>query len=283
MKVAVIGANGQLGSDLVRTKPQGVELISLTHRDIEISNLNSVMETFKSLKTDAVINTAAFHKTDLCEDKPKEAFKVNSVGLKYLAEAANTYGFILVHISTDYVFDGKKGELKEPYYESDLPNPLNVYGISKLSGEFLVKNYLERYYIVRVASLFGKAGASGKGGNFVYTILNRAKTKQPLKIVDDIYMSPTYTFDAAKEIWKLLLDKRDFGIYHITNSGFCSWFEFAREILKIAHINTDIQSVSHKEFKTKAKRPLWSPLASEKGVNLPHWRDALERFIKELI
>jgi len=280
MKVAVIGAGGQLGSDLERTKPQGVEIISLTHKDIEITNLNSVMETFKNLKIDVVINTAAFHKTDLCEDKPEKAFAVNSVGVKYLAEAANIYNFILFHISTDYVFDGKKGKLKEPYYESDQPNPLNVYGLSKLAGEIIIRNYLKRFYIARVASLFGKAGASGKGGNFVYTILNKAQKGETIKVVNNIFMSPTYTYDAAKEIWNILLEGKPYGIYHVANKGFCSWYEFAVKILEIANIRTDIEPVHHMEFEIKAKRPLWSVLGSEKGIELPSWVDALRRFIK---
>ncbi len=283
MRVVLLGASGQLGCDLKRTVPPNVKLFSLTRNELDITLKTNVETVLENLKPDIVINTSAYVKVDKAEEEINEAFKVNAIGVKYLVEICKKLKITLLHISTDYVFDGKKGKLKEPYYESDQPNPLNVYGISKLSGELLIRNYLERYYIIRVASLFGKAGASGKGGNFVYTILNKAKAKQPLKVVNDIYMSPTYTLDAAKEIWKLLLEKREFGIYHITNSGYCSWFEFAKEIIKIAKIDTDIKPVSHTEFKTKAKRPLWSPLSSEKGIKLPHWKTALDRFLKEII
>jgi len=280
MKVVLIGANGQLGSDLRRTAPSNVKLFSLTRKELDITLKTDVETILENLKPDIVINTSAYVKVDKAEEEIDEAFKVNAIGVKYLVEICEKLKITLLHISTDYVFDGKKGKLKEPYYESDQANPLNVYGISKLAGEIIIRNYLEKFYIVRVASLFGKAGASGKGGNFVYTILNKAKKGEPIKVVNDIFMSPTYTYDAAKEIWNILLEGKPYGIYHVTNKGFCSWYEFAVKILEIANIRVDIKPVKHTEFKMKAKRPLWSPLESEKGIELPPWEEALERFIK---
>jgi len=285
MKVAVIGANGQLGSDLLRAglKYSNVELIPLTRKELDITVREQVYEVFKSIKPDFVINTAAFHKTDLCEIETSKAFKINTEGVKNLVETCTELNTALVHISTDYVFDGKKLKEKKPYVESDKPNPINIYGISKYAGELIVQNYLEKFYVVRVASLFGRRGASGKGGNFVYTILEKAKKGEELKVIDDIYMSPTYTYDASKEIWNLILNEKPYGIYHITNTGYCSWYEFAFKILEFANIKTRIKPVKHTEFKMKAKRPLWSPLNSEKYISMPHWENALHRFIQSII
>ncbi len=282
MKVVLIGANGQLGSDLRRTAPSNVKLFTLTRKELDITLKTEVKTVLENLKPDIVINTSAYVKVDKAEEEIDEAFKVNAIGVKHLSETCEKLKITLLHISTDYVFDGKKGKLKKPYYESDQTNPINIYGISKLAGEMVIKNYLEKFYIIRVASLFGKAGASGKGGNFVYTILNKAKKGEPIKVVNDIFMSPTYTYDAAKEIWNILLEEKPYGIYHVTNKGFCSWYEFAVKILEIANLKVDIKPVKHTEFKMKAKRPLWSPLASKKGVELSSWENALERFLKEI-
>ncbi len=283
MKVAIIGSRGQLGQDLVRTAPSGVELTTFTHGDFDITDREDVLDFLAGEERfDAVVNTAAFHKTDLCEDEPQKAFLVNAVGVKNLVEACRKAGTVLIHISTDYVFDGGKISEKEPYYEDDTPNPINVYGISKLAGEHIVRNYLEKYYIVRSSSLYGIAGASGKGGNFPYTILRKAKAGEKLKVVDDIYMVPTHTYDLAEGIWRLISEGHPYGTYHITHKGYCSWYEFAKKILELARIETQIEPVRHTEFPTKARRPLWSVLGTKKGIELSRWEEGLERFFSML-
>jgi len=285
MRVAVIGAKGQLGQDIVKTVPKDVILETFTHQDFDITNKKDVMDYLGSEnKFDVIINTAAFHKTDQCEEEPEKAFLVNTIGVKNLVDICKKNDSILIHISTDYVFDGNKLESKKPYTEEETPNPINVYGLSKYAGELIIKNYLEKYYIVRVASLYGKAGASGKGGNFVYTIIKKAKNGEPLKVIDDIFMSPAYTLDAAKKIWEIILEKKPYGIYHVTNSGYCSWYEFAVKILEYSGLRNkvDIKPVKHTEFKTKARRPLWSPLKSTKGIELRRWDEALKDFINSL-
>lgn len=282
MRVAVIGSSGQLGQDLLKTAPAGVDVIGLTHGDIEITNRSSV---FKSLDNtvDVVINTAAFHNTDLCEEEPDKAFLVNSVGVKNLVDFCIENDCILLHISTDYVFSGSKLEKKEPYYEDDPPDPINIYGLSKFSGELIVKNYMERFFIVRTASLYGTSGASSKGGmNFPLKIINMAKSGKPVKVVNDIFMSPTFTRDLARGIWDLVTGSHEWGIYHLVNSGFCTWFQFAEKILELAEIKAEIQPVSHSDFPTKARRPLWSVLGTKKNITLPPWQDAIERFIDEI-
>ena len=280
MKVALLGANGQLGSDLVKTRPEGIELVLLTRKEIDVTNREQVDRVLSDIRPDLILNTTAYVKVDLAEEEPEKAFAVNAVGVKNLVDVCLKTGAVLVHISTDYVFDGKKIKTKEPYTEEDPPNPINVYGISKYAGELIVRNYLEKYYVVRVASLYGRAGASGKGGNFVYTILNKARAGEPLRVVDDIYMSPTYTLDAAREIWSIILKERPYGLYHVVNSGYCSWYEFAVKILEFAGIEARIEPVKHTEFPTRARRPLWSPLASIKGVALRPWEEALREFVE---
>ena len=282
MKVALLGANGQLGQDLRGTVPEGIELFPLTHKDLDVTQKDEVRRVLLSLRPEVIINTTAYVKVDQAEEEVEEAFLVNSVAVKYLVEVARKLEAVLVHFSTDYVFDGAKREQKEPYFEEDLPNPLNVYGLSKYAGELILKNYCLRYYLFRVASLYGKAGASGKGGNFVYTILNKARQKETLRVVDDIYMSPTYTRDAAQKTWEIILTNAPFGLYHLTNQGYCTWFEFAKAILDLSGLETEIIPVKHSEYPTKAFRPLWSPLASQKGFLLRPWPEALADFLKSL-
>ncbi len=279
MRVVVIGAGGQLGSEILKLTPEGVKVIGLTHEDIEIADLQNVKRVLHNLKPEVVINTAAFHKTDSCEEFPLRAFEVNSAGVKNLVDVCRKFGSVLLHISTDYVFDGKKAELREPYTEEDTPNPINVYGVSKYAGELMVRNYLREHYIVRVASLYGKKGSKSKGGNFVLNILKKAKEGEDLRIVDDVFMSPTYTVDAAKEIWNLVLKRRPFGTYHITNGGYCSWYEFALEIFRLADVKARVKPVSSSEFPRKAQIPRWTPLISVKGIRLRYWKEALREFL----
>ena len=282
MRVMLIGASGQLGSDIKSTCPEGVELITTTRKEVDITNRESLIRAVSNFKPSVIINTAAFHKTDECESKEELAFLVNAIGVKYLVEASELVKAKLVHISTDYVFDGKKANNKEPYYESDIPNPLNIYGLSKYAGELILKNYTDNYIIVRVSSLFGLRGSREKRGNFVYTILEIAREKKTIRVVNDIFMTPTYCQDAAVEIWKLVLNEESHGTYHITNGGVCSWYEFAREIVNLAGLDTTVEPVSHRQFPTKAERPLWSPLASERGIKLRHWKEALKSFFQEI-
>ncbi|MBW9223432.1 dTDP-4-dehydrorhamnose reductase [Methanothermococcus sp. SCGC AD-155-E23] len=278
MKVAVIGATGQLGSDLVKVFE---EVIPLTHSDIEVTDLSSC-EVLKELKPHIVINTAAYHKTDECEDNPEKAFLVNAIGARNVALTCKEIGAINVYISTDYVFDGSK---EEPYTEEDIPNPINVYGISKYAGELLTRTLCDRYYIIRVSSLFGVAGASGKGGNFVETMIKKGKAGEELYVVNDITMSPTYTKDAAVAIKKILSSKLPYGVYHVTNDGFCTWYEFAKAIFEITGIDAKLNPTTSDRYPTKAKRPKNSALSIEKirfyGIEMRHWRDALRDYLME--
>lgn len=289
MEIAIIGAKGQLGSDSV--KVFGEDTIPFTHSDIDIANNDSLIK-IKDSKPDVIINTAAFHKTDDCEDNPEKTFAVNAIGAKNVAKICNELGAINVYISTDYVFDGSKlnqysllsGYKPSPYYEDDIPNPINTYGISKVAGESFTK-LSNRYYIIRVASLFGIAGASGKGGNFVETMIKKARNNEEIKVVDDMIISPTYTKDAANMVRNILMRNLPSGIYHVTNKGQCSWYEFAKAIFDILDMKANISPTKTDIYKSKAKRPMYSPLASIKlekyGLEMEDWKDALRNYIIE--
>jgi len=279
MKVAIIGSKGQLGSDLVKAFDKS-DVISLAHEQIEVKDYTSC-EKIIDLSPDVVINTAAYHKTDTCEDNPLETFSVNAIGSRNVADICSKIKAIYVYISTDYVFDGEKGV---PYTEEDSPNPINTYGISKLAGEHYAK-LAEKYYIIRVSSLFGVAGASGKGGNFVETMIKKAKNKEKITVVDDMIMSPTYTKDAARAIKKIIEKDLPYGIYHAANEGFCSWYEFARKIFELLNLDVDIKPIKTRDLTLKAKRPVFSALKNEKllkyGLKMPSWQEALKKYLYE--
>jgi len=276
----VIGSTGQLGTDLMKTLQNVHEVTGLTHRDIETSDYNSCL-TLKQHSPDVVINTAAFHKTDQCEEEPLKTFAVNALGAKNIATMCKEMDATTVFISTDYIFDGFKNE---PYTEDDTPNPINTYGISKLAGEFYTKQN-PKHYIIRVASLFGVAGASGKGGNFVETMITKAKRNEPISVVDDMWMSPTYTKDAALTMKKVIESKLPFGTYHATNIGYCTWFQFAEEIFKTVGLNPTLKPIKTHEMQVKAQRPQFSALKSVKfskhGIIIRDWKEALMDYLKE--
>jgi dTDP-4-dehydrorhamnose reductase len=199
MRVVLIGATGQLGSDLAKVLRPLHDLVPLTHAETEVTNLASVNAMMQAYRPDLVMNMAAFHKVDVCEDQPEPAFAVNAYGPRNLALACRAHGAALLHMSTDYVFGSDKTRTT-PYVETDPPAPINTYGISKVAGEQFIHYLLERYFIVRVTGLYGVAGSSGKGGNFVELMLRLAREGKPIRVVDDQRMTPTYTVDLAHQI-----------------------------------------------------------------------------------
>ena len=280
MKIVVIGSTGQFGTDLVKAFQNGHEVTGLTHRELEVIDYQSCL-LLKEHKPDVVINTAAFHKTDQCEDEPLKTFSVNALGARNVATVSKEISAASVFVSTDYVFDGFKNE---PYSEDDIPNPISTYGISKLAGEFFTRQN-PKHYVFRVASLFGAAGASGKGGNFVETMIGKAKKNEAITVVDDMWMSPTYTRDSAMIIRKVVESKLPSGIYHATNGGYCSWFEFTQAIMKLAGLNANLTSTKTIQVKTKAARPKFSALRTIKlpkyGIPIRDWKEALGDYLVE--
>jgi dTDP-4-dehydrorhamnose reductase len=258
MKVLVTGANGQLGTDLCKALQQ-FEVIPLTHKDIEIADMDSVKEAFTKYKPDVVINTAAYVRVDDCEAEQDKAFLINALGARNVAVIAQQFGAKLVHLSTDYVFGGEAQPRTASYSEFDTPIPLSIYGKSKLAGENFVRHLCQKHFIIRTSGLFGIVGASGKGGNFVETMLRLAKERDVLKVVNDQVFSPAYTKDLAAKIARLI-NTEYYGIFHITNKGSCSWYEFATEILRLAGLKTPVIPITSDEYPQKAKRPHYSVL-----------------------
>jgi dTDP-4-dehydrorhamnose reductase len=279
--VAIFGSTGQLGSDIVGVlrESENFDVIALTHEDADCTDSNAVRQTLLASRPHIVINSAAFVRVDDCEDHPEDAFCVNAIGAFNIARVCAEIDALCVYISTDYVFDGTK---ETPYVESDPTSPINVYGASKLAGEHLTRQAAPRWLIVRVASLFGKTGARGKGGNFIETILSKAIQGEALKVIDDIRISPTYTRDAAVAIAQLLRGNVT-GIVHAANSGSCSWFDFAKSALEFCNSPAQIMPVSSAAYPTRARRPRNSALANETtaGDNLPSWNNALKSYLIE--
>ncbi|MCR4392987.1 MAG: dTDP-4-dehydrorhamnose reductase [Dehalococcoidales bacterium] len=283
MKIAIIGAKGQLGNDLCKVL-QGNNLVLFNHNDIEITHLESVRYKIKYHLPTIIINTAAFHRVDDCETDSDKAFRVNALGARNVAVVAEELGAKLVHISTDYVFGG--GEPRStPYTEFDQPTPLNTYGKSKLAGEDFVRHLCRRYFIIRASGLFGAAGSSGKGGNFVETMLRLGKERSELRVVNDQIFSPTYTLDLALKISKLI-ETEYYGIFHVTNSGTCSWYDFTREIIRLAGLPVKVIPITSDQYPQKARRPAYSVLGHYHlqlmGMDdLRSWQEALKAYMVE--
>jgi len=216
VKIAVIGANGQLGVDLCK-EIGPPNLVPLTQEDVEITKIESIRNTLRGCKPDAVINTAAYVRVDDCEIYPDDCFRVNAMGARNVAVVTQECGAKLLYISSDYVFGGEKEERTTPYTEFDAAIPLNTLGKSKLAGENLVQRLCSRHFVIRTSGLFGAAGSSGKGGNFVETVLKLAQERDELRVVNDQILSPTYSRDLARKIAQLI-NTEYYGIFHITNS-----------------------------------------------------------------
>jgi len=284
MKILITGADGQLGTDLCKTL-KSHKLVPLTINDGDITDFSFVKKQCLIHKPDVIINTAAYVLVDACEDNRDLAFRINALGARNMAVAAEEIGAALVQISTDYVFGGEDKLRNTPYAEFDNPMPCNTYGASKLAGENFVRHLCRKHFIIRSSSLFGAAGAMGKGGNFVETMLRLAKEKPELRVVNDQIFSPTYTVDLAGKITQLI-DTQYYGTFHITNGGVCSWYEFTVEILKLAGLKTHVVPITSDQYPQKARRPNYSVLDNYqlRLLNMaatPAWQHALKRYLIE--
>lgn len=277
MKILITGANGMLAK-AVREKFENEELVLTDVEELDITNLKQVEEFVDGCKPDVIINCAAYTAVDKAEEDLDLARKINADGPKNLAIAAKKVNSTLVHISTDYVFGGNLS-LEEIYKEDDEKAPETVYGITKLEGENAIIANTEKYYIFRTAWLYGD------GNNFVRTMLKYGKEKETLTVVSDQHGSPTYAVDLADIIAQALEKNILYGIYHATNLGFTTWYDFTKEIFKVANISCNVVPVTSEEFVRPAKRPKNSMMTKEKlldaGVEIPSWEDALERYLKE--
>lgn len=283
MKVAVIGANGQLGQDVTFAfESQGHEVTGLTHAEVAVESSESVQAALAACRPELVINTAAFTNVDRCEDEAVQAFTINAAGARNVAQAAQAAGARLIQISTDYVFDGEKGSA---YVETDPPRPLSVYGNSKLAGEFCARAAAPRHFVVRVSGIYGHHVCRGKGSpNFVDTMLARGRKGEEIRMVDDQIATPTSTVEIARQL-VALSQTDEYGIYHATAEGSCSWYEFTRAIYEIAGLKVRVEPIRTGDSGRKAPRPKYGVLenAALKRLSLnlfSHWRTGLENYLK---
>jgi len=286
MTVIVIGANGQLGGEVTGfLRERGMEVTGLDHSDVEVADFESVRTVLGDAgPADLVINTAAMHRVPACEEDPQRAFEVNALGARNLARVTGERGWILVHISTDYVYDGVKGK---PYSEKDSPRPLNVYGNSKLAGEFFIPSLTDRYYILRVSGIFGVHPCRAKGHNFVELMLHLAEEKEEVRVVDDEILTPTHTLDVARQLERMISARAEFGLYHVSARGSCSWYRFCREIYRIRQVATPLKKADPGEFATGVRRPKYSVLRNAhlqaQGLDImPHWKEGLRDYLQRI-
>lgn len=301
MKVIITGGLGQLGLELYRQLKGRIDIKQVkctNHNSLDITNEKQVQQVLKEYQPDIVINCAAYTAVDLCEENKEEAYQVNTLGPRNLAQVCNHIGAKLIHISTDYVFNGlpnvliseagwcysilelrkQQAKTSRPWTEEDEVAPQNVYGKSKLAGEEAVREHCKRHFIFRTAWLYGE------GNNFVRTMLKLAKTNQEINVVGDQYGTPTYTKDLAAVIINLMQTEY-YGTYHATCEGMCSWYDFALEIFKLKEIDVKVNKVTSEEFVRPAKRPKYSVLDNanlEKlGMNtFRPWQEALEEYLE---
>jgi dTDP-4-dehydrorhamnose reductase len=279
MKILLTGAQGQLGLDFQKLfQKSGIPFLATDINELDIANLTAVRDIIKSYSPTTVINCAAYNAVDKAEEEFHLACMVNAIGPRNLAIATEEHGIPLVHFSTDYVFDGDQ---RVPYTIADMPNPINRYGQSKYLGERLVQSFSRRFYLVRLSWVFGIGNE-----NFPKKILEWSKTKHQLKVVTDQVSCPAYTVDIAS-ITMLLLRSGAYGLYHLTNQGFCSRFDWARFILKKSKSPIEVVPATENDFPTPAKRPKFSaidsfPIKETLGILPSTWKDATERFLKEL-
>jgi dTDP-4-dehydrorhamnose reductase len=284
MKALLLGPNGQLGSDLRSANGQRgepIEMLAVGREQIDLGNIEAAVSSLRDFKFDVLINCSSYHKTDEVEGNAQQAFTINAHLVKRLSELAAEKHARFFHVSTDYVFGGQVQ--RSPLPENAPKTPVNIYGASKAMGEDLALLNCRDTAIIRVASLFGVAGASGKGGNFVETMLRLAKEKGELRVVADQTMSPTSTLDVAVAMIDMLLAKAPPGIWHVVNSGAATWFEFAERIISAANVKARIVPIKTEQFPTPAMRPRYSALDNAKFSNAIHpmrpWQDALEEYL----
>lgn len=279
MKVFVTGVKGQLGHDVVNElERRGMEAVGVDIQEMDITDADSVNQVIGEAAPDAVVHCAAYTAVDAAEDNVEICRKVNADGTQNIANMCKKLDIPMIYISTDYVFDG---EGERPWQPEDERHPLNVYGQTKYEGELAVQNTLDKYFIVRIAWVFGV-----NGKNFIKTMLNLGQTRDHLTVVNDQFGSPTYTYDLARLLVDMVQSDK-YGIYHATNEGICTWYEFACEIFKQAGLNVQVDPVTADQYPAKAKRPSNSRMSKDKLTEngferLPTWQDALSRYLVAL-
>ena len=270
-KVLISGSGGQLGLELTEILPGcGHEVVTLPRGELDVADFGAVRLALEEHSPDVVVNAAAYTNVDGCETETELAYRVNALGPRNLAQLCEERGCDLLHVSTNYVFDG---ESRRPYEPFDTPNPVSVYGRTKLAGEECVRQLTNRWYVVR------SAGVYGRGHSFVRTMLHLGAERDVLKVKNDEFISPTYAVDLAEGIMKVI-EGGQYGLYHLTNAGSCSWYEFAAEIFTLAGVEVEVVAVPGSEYPLPAARPANGVLSALGSPKLRHWREALEDYLE---
>ncbi|MBU4421483.1 dTDP-4-dehydrorhamnose reductase [Candidatus Parcubacteria bacterium] len=276
MKILILGVKGMLGQELKHAF-LGAEVLAWDFEELDITNEIEVKEKIREQKPDVVINAAAYNNVDKAEIEKNKAVLLNGYALGYIAKACKEAGAIFIHYSTDYVFDGKR---KEGYKEMDIPKPVSAYGASKLLGEIETAKNTDKYYIIRLSRLFGKTGDGiSVKKSFVDTMLDLAKSKNEIEVIDEELSSPTYAPDLAERTKYIVESKQPFGIYHSAGSGACTWYEFASEIFKQKGADIKVVPVSGDKFPRNALRPKYSVLLNTKLPPMRDWKEVLSNYL----
>lgn len=279
MKVLVTGVKGQLGYDVVkRLELLGIECLGVDIQDFDLTNEIDTKKYIERYNPEIIVHCAAYTAVDRAEEDREKCYNINVIGTRYIAQSCKALGAKMVYISTDYIFNG---EGEEPFEVTQKPDPINFYGQTKYEGEKEVLNELNKYFIIRISWVFGI-----NGNNFVKTMIRLAKEKDQLNVVSDQVGSPTYTYDLARLISDMIVTDQ-YGIYHATNEGYCSWDVFAQEIFRLAGLNTKVHPIKTEDYPTKAVRPKNSRLSKKSLDNscfkrLPEWKDSLKKYINSL-
>lgn len=282
MKTLVLGATGQLGQEMMALLPEG-DTAGAGSADLNILDRDAVMRRLEADRPELVINCAAYNLVDQAEDEPEVAYRVNALGPRNVAQACESIGSTLIHVSSDYVF-GLDKKRSRPYIEADAPGPEGAYAVSKLTGEYYVRSNCSRHFVVRTCGLYG-AKAAGTKGNFIRTMIRLGRERDHLRVVSDQQCTPTYTHDLAVAL-KDLAQTAQYGLYHCTNRGDMSWFELASFVFECVGIEIEVEPISTAEFGARAARPGYSVLDCGRldaaiGKSQPEWRDAVERYLRE--
>jgi dTDP-4-dehydrorhamnose reductase len=281
MRQVILGATGKLACDLAERL--GGAAISLARQQADLTEPATLRQLLQEGRPDIVFNCAAYNFVDRAEEEPPVAFAVNAFGVRDLALACRDLDCVLVHFSSDYVF-GLDTARREPYLESDCPGPISVYGSSKLAGEYFARSICPKHFVIRTCGLYGLKGSGGKKDSFVEKMLRLAEQNKTLRVVSDQICSPSYTADIAEAAVRLVATGK-FGLYHLTNAGGCSWYEFAKSIFEIQGLEIEVKPIMSGEFRAAARRPSYSVLAmralEQVGLNTPRrWKEALRSYLQ---
>jgi dTDP-4-dehydrorhamnose reductase len=279
-RILLFGGGGQLGTEIRRLWP--AEIAGPSHADVDITDSNAVEAAIEATSPDAVVNCAAFHHVERCEDEPHNAFAANALAVNVMAERCARRGIRFVTFSTDYVFDGTLGRT---YAESDAPNPVNVYGVSKFAGELLVQRLRSDAFVIRTCGVYSTRTSTTKGYTFIDKIIGQARAGEPVRVVRDQVVSPTYAVHLAQAVARLLESNASPGLYHAVNEGAVSWYDYASEALRVAGIDRAIEPASTKDMNSRVRRPAFSALENAKlhalGISMPDWRTGVADYLRD--